>query len=115
MTGTTWERIAQGRFLAGVGQGTDGDNVSQTLNAGNNGKYYTPDYSYKAHEHQYVLRTTSMTRKDIKVSTTDPNQAVVTAIAESDATTNTTNGTVYTQNTFNPKSYTGLYVWRRVS
>ena len=33
-TGTTWTRISQGRFIAGVGTGTDKNNVTHTVAAG---------------------------------------------------------------------------------
>jgi hypothetical protein len=39
-TGTTWVQVSQGKFLAGVGTGTDMNSVTRTLTAGNNyGEY----------------------------------------------------------------------------
>lgn len=38
--GTRWTRIAQGRVLAGIGTGTDSNNVTRTFTAGDNpGEY----------------------------------------------------------------------------
>lgn len=39
--GTKWERISEGKFLVGIGQGTDRKNVSKQFNSGENeGEYY---------------------------------------------------------------------------
>lgn len=38
--GTTWEQISQGRFIVGVGTGTDNNTITQPFSAGNNfGEY----------------------------------------------------------------------------
>jgi microcystin-dependent protein len=38
--GTTWSQVSQGRFIAGIGTGSDSNSISKTLSAGNNtGEY----------------------------------------------------------------------------
>lgn len=53
--GTTWGQVSQGRFIAGVGTGTDINTSSKTLSSGNNaGEYYhtitTPELPSHTHE-----------------------------------------------------------------
>lgn len=40
-TGWAWEKVAAGRFLMGVGEGTDSNNVKKTATVGNNAGEYT--------------------------------------------------------------------------
>ena len=55
--GTTWQLTSQGRFLAGIGTGTDSNGVQKTLNAGNNDGEYQHTLSIQempAHDHSYM-------------------------------------------------------------
>jgi hypothetical protein len=61
--GTTWTQASQGKFIVGVGTGTDGNSTSMTFGAGNNtnGSYsttLTPD-QVPDHYHYVALNQTS--------------------------------------------------------
>jgi microcystin-dependent protein len=55
----TWGQIAQGRFLAGVGQGTDSEAEQRTMAAGNTGGTYShalTEAELAAHSHALYAR-----------------------------------------------------------
>jgi hypothetical protein len=47
----TWVRISQGRFIAGIGTGTDNNNISQSITQGNNNGAYNASAVVPPHWH----------------------------------------------------------------
>jgi hypothetical protein len=58
MVGTTWERVSQGKFIAGVGSGVDSNNVTATIvpeEANTIGEYYHQLTEAEMPRHRHTL------------------------------------------------------------
>lgn len=110
----TWSRIAQGRFIAGEGTGTDINGIQETGVIGNNDGYYENKLTLSnipSHTHKYVV--------DSKISngTNPPSNGHAvgdTGNAEhaNEYTTSATGSSNPTPISNIPPAY-GLYVWKR--
>lgn len=133
-TGTTWNRVANGKFIASVGTGVDKNSFSQTLSAGNDltvGEYqHTLTISeLAAHNHRPLMRFMSV--DDDNADTTGFLGTSFRSLRDinkfGDALTNfrtgdtvprptmqiTSTGNDQPHNTTPP--YFGMYVWQRTS
>ena len=121
----TWTQIAQGRFLAGVGQGTDSESVQKTLVAGNNaGKYEHVLTTGEMPAHGHSIEYSSNVQSTARSSTTGAfllSDAALAPSATLTANTGTpaegdpvggTGGGEAHENT--PPSF-GVYVWQRTA
>lgn len=114
-SGTTWELVSEGRYLAGVGTGSDKNGVSKTITEGSNSDSFG--------EYEHTLTEAEMPRHDHDISTRrrrygrtngsnrdqsgpfDPNTPVhVSTSFEGDS-----------QSHNNTPPYFGVYVWKRTS
>lgn len=128
--GFTWQKVAEGKMLVGVGTGTDQNNVSKTFSAGNNNGEYehtqTKD-EVGTHNHMESANTALLYHSGIdkNVGTGDTS---IGRVEENKTNSNSFNSTgIYTYNNTrssgisstkamnitNP-SY-GVYVWKRIS
>lgn len=114
-SGTTWELVSEGRYLAGVGTGSDKNGLSKTITEGSNSDSFG--------EYEHTLTEAEMPRHDHDISTRrrrygrtngsnrdqsgpfDPNTPVhVSTSFEGDS-----------QSHNNTPPYFGVYVWKRTS
>tara|TARA_R110000796_G_scaffold87551_5_gene188855 strand:+ start:2418 stop:3044 length:627 start_codon:yes stop_codon:yes gene_type:complete len=119
--GTTWEQVAEGRFIAGVGEGTDKNAATQTVAAGDDTTVGEYNHTLKedelpSHSHEQNNR---VERVDMLV---DPLLAsTVSSGRKSDI--DSRSGTISTKtfSTGGGQSYNnlppafGLYVWKRTA
>lgn len=110
----TWTAVAQGRFIAGVGSGTDINAVGHTVNLGNEssvGEYEHTLTEAEMPSHDHGL--------DVSIQATDnagsgSSYRGVTDIDGSNPESHTdTTGGGNAHNNIPP--YTGMYIWRRTA
>lgn len=108
-TGTTWVKVSDGKFLAGVGTGTDKNAAYATITSGNDSS--TGEYQHTLsvneippHSHQFpVYRDSSSDGGNIQAGT---GSFLVNA-----STINTGGGLAHN----NIPPYFGIYVWKRTA
>ena len=121
--GTTWEAEAEGKFIAGVGTGTDSNNVSIAIvggddsNQNNQGEYnVTLDASHMpSHTHKYTspIASGQPNAKGIGSGIGAPNQNhAVWSVPNDDNTLPNTGGDAPHTNI---PPWFGAYVWKRIS
>jgi hypothetical protein len=104
--GGTWVRISQGRFIAGVGTGSDGTNT-KTLSSGDTGGTYNHTLTINempAHSHTFDTRpdASAVILESVQLGPVDGNTK----------STSTVGGSQPHENT--PPAY-GLHVWSRTA
>jgi len=134
--GTTWAQVSQGRFLVGVGNGTDDNTSSRSFTEGNNSGEYTVALTVgqiPEHNHLNGVRTEGLSngtqhphiygasRQDMDENRTSSNPDASYYSADAIGTFNSTNRQGFTSRTGGgnahnntPPSF-GVYVWRRTS
>jgi len=112
-TGTTWTQISQGRFIAGVGTGTDINANTHDVAAGEDSS--TGEYTHQLTENEMPVHSHSITLQ----STDEYGFAYQARFARSQsslanfpAATDPTGGNQYHNNI---PPYFGLYVWQRTA
>jgi hypothetical protein len=128
---TTWDAVAEGRFLAGVGLGNDGVNNKNITSGDNSGKYVTTLTvgQLPSHTHTGVTGTRGPSGETLmsgEPTLLDSRRSMVHENAghTTDDNTNKTlnlDGQVFLDNTGSgnpidntPPSF-GVYVWKRIS
>ena len=120
-TGTTWESVAEGRFITGVGTGTDSLGVNKTFTAGNStsdgeyGHILTVD-ELPSHDHSPLILQTS--EDDNPDDRNDPATSVIAnnvaqARKQQLNSAGTSVGLNLPHNNIPP--YFAAYVWKRTS
>lgn len=108
--GTTWTQIAEGRFIVGVGQGTDADAANRTYPAGNDsdGTYEhtltVAEMPSHSHDQQGLTSGSGSTVPDLTSRSATPVTLGV-------STTSTGGGGAHENS---PPAF-GLYVWERTA
>lgn len=112
-TGTTWEQVSEGRYLAGVGTGTDKNNTTQSFtseSAGDTiGEYAHTLTISEIPSHNHALNTTTRrygrtNGSDRTQSGRDPeNRYADTSFTGGDQSHN------------NTPPYFGVYIWKRIA
>lgn len=129
--GFTWEKVAEGKMLVGVGTGTDKNNVSKTFVAGNNAGEYehtqTKD-EVGTHNHMESANTALLYHGGISKNIGNSGDVNIGRVEENKTNSDSFNDAgIYTYNNTrsngvssikamnitNP-SY-GVYVWQRIS
>jgi len=106
-SGTTWAQVAGGRFLAGVGTGTDKNTIQKVIGAGNSAD---GEYQHTQTTSELAPHTHNLLYDAFASGSGIPGEAGTTG--NSTATTESTgNGTPF--NTTPPAF--GVYVWQRTS
>ena len=120
LTGTTWTRVANGKFVAGVGSGTDGNGESVELSEGDDqslGEYNhtltedelaahthgTGHWNDKEQTHIYGTKTAPVGEFSIREGDTNGDRQAITETIGGDTGHN------------NIPPYFGVYVWKRDS
>ena len=121
-SGTTWERIAQGRFIAGVGIGNDGVN-SKNITGGNNSGEYNHTLTIDelpSHNHKPKMRW--MSGGDDNAGWNGWMGSSFRALADANVYGDDLNPpTLQIENAGGGSSHNntppgfGLYIWRRIS
>jgi len=116
--GFTWTQVSQGRFIAGIGTGTDINGITSTIGTSDS----TGEYTHQLTEselapHSHIVQVTQRVTGDdaaggSRVLTADRNVTY--------ATTNITGMSAIGKSTAavrhnNIPPYFGLYIWRRTS
>jgi hypothetical protein len=122
--GTAWEQVASGKFLVGVGTGTDSNNVGKAFGAGENAGEYAVTLTTNqipAHNHLHGVRTqfgadaniygNTATDTELAAGSVDTDSGLGGQAAARQGFTSNTGGGQSHNNT--PPSF-GLYVWRRI-
>ena len=123
--GGTWQRVAEGLFLVGVGTGTDTNGVQLQFSSGaNDGEYehiqtvgelatHSHTITDSGHSHQYGLGTGGSSSSKIGAQTPETcNNRGATDSATTGITINDT-GLNQGMNIVNPSF--GMYVWQRTA
>lgn len=116
--GGNWEQIAQGKFLVGVGTGTDDNNISKTFVAeGNSGEYSHTLTVDEIPAHAHDIKTLKVSIADDNAGSTGYLGSSSRYLKDSGVTPNPSlevleeGGDSPHENT--PPSY-GVYMWRRL-
>jgi len=123
-TGTTWVQISEGKFIAGVGEGTDKNAATQTVAAGDDttvGEYNhtLTEAELPVHNHNTFKDISSKTnntenfaaRKDS--SGGSENYAIQSTVETPDVFPTSNTGSGAAHNNIPPAF--GLYVWKRTA
>lgn len=119
-TGTTWEQVAQGKFLAGVGTGTDTGNDTKTIVAGND--YLNNVAKAGAGKYNHQLQETEMPRHkhnlDLQVTSPRANAGPIVVGGDSGGTLQSATNIPTTevggnQPHNNTPPWFGVYMWQR--
>lgn len=115
--GGGWTQISQGRFIAGIGTGTDQNSVQKTIVAGNNNGEYSHRLTVSempSHTHTITLVQGSQdddNARGTNLGTSNRTVRQINEITPSLRANNAGGGT--THNVTNPSF--GLYIWSRTS
>jgi len=125
-TGTTWVQVSQGRFLVGVGTGTDARSESKAFTVGNNsvGVYNhvlsegeMPLHSHKngIADHPYAVRLSGQVYGETSVDMPGLSQGPTTTSSGGSRVQGFTSNTGSNQPHNNIPPEFGLYVWQRMA
>ena len=118
-TGTTWNQISEGRFIAGVGQGSDTNGATKTMGIEEtDGEYVHTLTEPELAEHTHVMTTLKVSIADDNAGSTgylgsSPRALKFSGVTPNPSLENLTTGN-NTPHNITPPGY-GMYVWRRIT
>lgn len=117
--GTSWEQISEGRFIVGVGEGSDTNGVTKTMPVGpTEGEYVHTLTESELAEHTHVIKTLKVSIADDNAGATGYLGSSPRALQNSGVTPNPSLQNLTTGNStphnITPPGY-GMYVWKRIN
>ena len=116
-TGTQWELVSEGRYLAGIGTGSDKNGGQETISEGSNSDTIG-EYKHTLIEDEMPRHAHSISERSRKFGQTNTSRKLVVKQGDFDSAADehaSTSAKGNSQSHNNTPPYFGVYVWKRTS